>query len=58
MSTPQGMLEDQSVTRPLYFKGQHYSRWKSQLENYIQADEEELTMFTQKFKKANENFKK
>jgi len=58
MSTPQGMLEDQSVTRPPYFKGQHYSRWKNQIENYIQADKEEMAMFTRKFKKAKENFQK
>ena len=38
MSTPQGMLEDQSVTWPPYFKGQHNSRWKNQIENYIQEE--------------------
>jgi len=54
MSTPQGMLDGQSVTRPPYFKGQHYSRWKNQIKNYIQADKEEMTMF----KKAKKNSKK
>jgi len=58
MSTPQGMLEGQYVTQPLYFKGQHDIRWKNQIENYIQADKEEMIMFTQKFKKAKENSKK
>ena len=44
MSTPQGMLEGQPVTRPLYFNGQHYSWWKNRMENYIQVDDYELWM--------------
>jgi len=62
MSTPQGMLEGQSLTQPPYFKGQHYSRWKNQMENYIQAHEREMAMITYKFKnlftKAKENSKR
>ena len=42
MSIPQGMLEGQSVTRPPYFNGQHYSWWKNRIENYIQAEDYEL----------------
>jgi len=42
MSTPQGMLEGQSITRPPYFNGQHYSWWKNRIENYIQAEYYEL----------------
>ena len=44
MSAPQGILEGQSVTRPLYFSGQYYSWWKNRMENYIQADDYELWM--------------
>jgi len=43
MSTPQGMLEGQSITRP-YFNGQHYGWWKNRMENYIQAEDYELWM--------------
>jgi len=45
MSTPHGMLEGQSITRPPYFNGQHYSWWKKRMENYIQAEDYELWMF-------------
>ena len=41
MSAPQGILEGQSVTRPPYFNGQHYSWWKNHMENF-QADDYEL----------------
>ena len=44
MSTPYGMLKGQSVTRPPYLNGQHYSWWKNRMENYIQADDYELQM--------------
>ena len=44
MSTPQGILEGQSITRPPYFNGQHYSWWKNRMENYIQAEDYELWM--------------
>jgi len=44
MSTPQGILAGQSVTRPSYFNGQHYSWWQNRTENYIQADDYELWM--------------
>ena len=44
MSAPQGILEGRYVTRPLYFNGQHYSWWKNQIENYIQAEDYELWM--------------
>jgi len=44
MSTPQGILEGQSITRPLYFNGQHYGWWKNRMENYIQAEDYELCM--------------
>jgi len=44
MSAPQGILEGQSVTRPLYFNGQYYSWWKNRMENYIQVDDYELWM--------------
>jgi len=44
MSTPQGMLEGQSITRPPYFNGQHYGWWKNRMENYIQAEDYELWM--------------
>ena len=44
MSTPQGMLEGQSITRPPYFNGQHYGWWKNRIENYIQAEDYELWM--------------
>jgi len=46
MSTPQGMLEGQCIARPSHFNGQHYSWWKNRMENYIQADEEEMAMIT------------
>jgi len=51
MSTPQGMLESQSITQPLYFNGQHYIWWKNRIENCIQANEEDMAMITYKFKK-------
>jgi len=44
MSTPQGLLEGQSITRPPYFNGQHYGWWKNRMENYIQAEDYELWM--------------
>ena len=44
MSTPQGILEGQSITRPPYFNGQHYSWWKNRIENYIQVEDYELWM--------------
>ena len=44
MSTPQGILEGQSITRPPYFNGQHYGWWKNRMENYIQAEDSELWM--------------
>jgi len=44
MSTPQGILEGQSITRPPYFNGQHYGWWKNRMENYIQAEDYELLM--------------
>jgi len=44
MSTPQGMLEGQSITDPPYFNGQHYGWWKNRMENYIQAEDYELWM--------------
>jgi len=44
MSAPQGILEGQSLTRPPYFSGQHYNWWKNRLENYIQAEDDELWM--------------
>jgi len=44
MSTPQGMLEGQSITYPPYFKGQHYGWWKNRMKNYIQAEDYELWM--------------
>jgi len=44
MSTPHGMLEGQSITRPPYFNGQHYVWWKNRMENYIQAEDYELWM--------------
>ena len=44
MSTPQGMLEGQSITRPPYFNGQHYGWWKNRMGNYIQAEDYELWM--------------
>jgi len=59
MSTPQGMLEGQSMTQPPYFNGQHYSRWKNHMENYTQADDYKLWMIIQNgpliLKKAIEN---
>ena len=42
MSAPQGVLEGQSITRPPYFNGQHYSWWKNRMENYIQAEDFQL----------------
>jgi len=47
MSTPHGMLEGQSMTRPPYFNGQYYSWWKNHMENYVQADDYELWMIIQ-----------
>ena len=44
MSTPQGILEAQSIARPPYLNGQHYSWWKNRLEKYIQAEDYELWM--------------
>jgi len=44
MSTPHGMLEEQSITQPPYFNCQHYSWWKNRMENYIQAEDYELWM--------------
>jgi len=44
MSTPQGILEGQSITLPPYFDGQHYGWWKNMMENYIQAEDYELWM--------------
>jgi len=44
MSTPQGILEGQSITRPPYFNGQHYGWWKNRMENYIQVEDYELWM--------------
>ena len=44
MSTPQGILEGQSITRPPYFNGQQYGWWKNRMENYIQAEDYELWM--------------
>jgi len=44
MSTPHGMLEAQSITRPPYFNGQHYSWWKNRMENYIQDEGYKLWM--------------
>ena len=43
MSAPH-ILEGQSITRPPYFNGQHYSWWKNRMENYIQAEDFELWM--------------
>jgi len=42
MSARQGILEGQSMTRPPYFNGQHYSWWNVRIENYIQVDDYEL----------------
>ena len=47
MSTPHGMLEGQSVTRPPYFSDQHYSWWKNSMKNYVQADDYKLWMIIQ-----------
>jgi len=47
MSTPQGMPEGHSVTRPPYFNGHHYSWWKNHMKKYIQADDYELWMIIQ-----------
>jgi len=44
MSTPQGILQGQSITRPPYFNGQHYGWWKNRMENYIQDEDYELWM--------------
>jgi len=44
MSTPHGMLEGKSITRPPYFNGQHYGYWTNRMENYIQAEDYELWM--------------
>jgi len=44
MSTPQGMLKGQSMTRLPHFNGQHYSWRKNRMKNYIQADDYELWM--------------
>ena len=44
MSTPQGMLEGQSITRPPYFNRQHYGWSKNRMENSIQAEDYELWM--------------
>jgi len=46
MSTSDGMLEGQSITRPPYFNGQRYGWWKNKMENYIQAEDYELWMLT------------
>jgi len=42
MSTPQGTLEGQSITRSPYFNGQHYGWWMNRMENYIQAEDYKL----------------
>ena len=44
MSTSHSMLEGQSITRPSYFNGQHYSWWTNRIENYIQVEDYELWM--------------
>jgi len=44
MTTTHGMLEVQSITRPPYFNGKHYSWRKNRMENYIQAEDCELWM--------------
>jgi len=44
MSAPQRILEGHYVTRPPYFNGQYYNRWKNRTENYIQADDYKLWM--------------
>jgi len=44
MSTPQGILEGQSITHPPYFNVQHYGCWKNRMENYIQAEDYESWM--------------
>jgi len=44
MSTPHGMLEGQSITRPPYFNGQRYGWWKNRMKNYIQAEDCKLWM--------------
>ena len=58
MSTSQSMLEDQSISRPPYSKGQQRSLWIKRMKDLLQDDEEEMIMFTRKFKKAKENSKK
>ena len=58
MSTSQGMLEDQSITRPPYSKGQHHSLWIKRMEDLLQDDEDEMAIKFRKFKKAKENSKK
>ena len=45
MSASHGMLEGQSITRPPYFNGQHYSWWKNRMENYIQVKYYKLWMY-------------
>jgi len=54
MSTPQGMLEGQFVTRPPYFNGQHYSWWKNRIVNYIQADD--YPKWSTHFQKGNQKW--
>jgi len=44
MSTPQGMLEGKSITRPPRFNGRRCGWWKNRIENYIQAEDYELWM--------------
>ena len=44
MSTPQGILEGQPITRLPCFNGQHYGWWKNRIENYIQVEDYELWM--------------
>ena len=55
MSTPQSMLEDQSITRPPYSKGQQRSLWIKRMKDLLQDDEDEMAI---KFKKVKENSKK
>ena len=58
MSTSQGMLEDQSITRPPYSKGQHHSLWIKRMEDLLQDDEDEMAIKFKNFKKAKENSNK
>jgi len=44
MSTPDGMFEGQSITRPPYFNGQHNGWWKNKMENYIHIEDYESWM--------------